>query len=257
MLAANLLQFLYIGLFYTCLRIVFKISIPDQAHLLEGTYLVTTFIVIVFSTSVKLELVSYAFWIASFIYSALIIIMLYCIISEYIDRSLDTIGWVTLSSAVAAILYPILLNLKRVKLLDIIKGTFYSMCLIPTHINIITIYAISNLHDVSWGSRPKVTNENAESRFRGIQSKREIEYKNFRSNVLVIWLLFNIAVVFAIYYTVQNSYYFMIDGLEWFLIGIAGFRIFFLTLFHICSCYKHKIINNYHGNYFPEVSKVI
>ena len=40
-------------------------------------------------------------------------------------------------------------------------GLFVYMLLIPMFSNVFTIYAMSNLHDISWGNRPETTGQEA------------------------------------------------------------------------------------------------
>ena len=80
---------------------------------------------------------------------------------------------------------PLMLNIGKVRTGDFIKGVVYSIFMSPTYVNIFTIFAISNIHDVSWGSRPVVNNPLS----RSAEQKKEENYKNYRSNFLVFWIL--------------------------------------------------------------------
>ena len=44
-----------------------------------------------------------------------------------------------------------------------IMGMFTYLLLIPMYINVFSIYAFSNLHDVSWGNRPTTTGTGTEA----------------------------------------------------------------------------------------------
>ena len=82
--------------------------------------------------------------------------------------------------------------MKHIKICEFIIGSFYIICLAPTYINIISIYAISNIHNITWGSRPDTKDRKTQSKFERAERNLEIEYKNFRSNFLLFWLLINI-----------------------------------------------------------------
>ena len=114
------------------------------------------------------------------------------------------------------IFVPIFINVSRIKLCSFMKGSMYVIYLAPTYVNILTIYAISNIHDVSWGSRPDNKDKKVESRFAKIEKKREINYKNYRSNFLIIWIIVNIAIANLITYSARNNY-------NWVIIYIAMF----------------------------------
>ena len=114
------------------------------------------------------------------------------------------------------IFVPIFLNVSRIKLCAFLKGSVYVIYLAPTYVNILTIYAISNIHDVSWGSRPDNKDKKVEARFAQMEEKREINYKNYRSNFLIIWITVNIIVAYLITYSARNDY-------DWVLIFIGMF----------------------------------
>ena len=80
---------------------------------------------------------------------------------------------------------PLVLNLSKLRAGDFIKGVLFSLFLSPTYVNIFTIYAISNIHDVSWGSRPATNDPVSKS----AEKKKEENYKNFRANFLVFWII--------------------------------------------------------------------
>ena len=104
------------------------------------------------------------------------------------------------------IFVPIFLNVSRIKLCAFLKGSVYVVYLAPTYVNILTIYAISNIHDVSWGSRPDNKDKKVEARFAKMEKKREINYKNYRSNFLIIWITVNIMVADLITYSARNDH---------------------------------------------------
>ena len=86
-----------------------------------------------------------------------------------------------------------------------ICGLFTYILLIPMYINVFSIYAFCNLHDVSWGNRPTTqgTGTEAFSADKQIQLMTEHNYQEFRANILFIWI-------------VANGAYF------WFVLGLAG-----------------------------------
>lgn len=69
------------------------------------------------------------------------------------------------------------------KIYDFIKGIIYATYLSPTYVNILTIYAISNIHDITWGSRPEINSEMHSQ----TEKKKEIIYKNYRSKFMMFW----------------------------------------------------------------------
>lgn len=100
-------------------------------------------------------------------------------------NSIETIALVVIVIWIASYALPLMLNISRLKLTDFVKGVIYSLFLSPTYVNIFTIFAISNIHDVSWGSRPATMDASVKA----AQSKKDELYKNFRANFLIFWIV--------------------------------------------------------------------
>ena len=73
---------------------------------------------------------------------------------------------------------------------DFIKGVLYATYMSPTYVNIMTIYSIVNIHDVSWGNRPSSQN----NKLQQIENRKGIMYRDYRANFLIIWIITNIIV---------------------------------------------------------------
>jgi hypothetical protein len=68
------------------------------------------------------------------------------------------------------------------------------LMLIPMFVNVFSIYAMANLHDISWGNRPSTqatTGTEAFSSKAAVQAKTAEDYKTFRANFLFAWLCCN------------------------------------------------------------------
>ena len=78
------------------------------------------------------------------------------------------------------------MNITKLRIVDFVKGVVYSIYMTPTYINIFTIFAISNIHDISWGSRPSNIQDTGS---KAMEKQKGIIYRNFRSNFLIMWLL--------------------------------------------------------------------
>jgi len=103
----------------------------------------------------------------------------------------------------------------------------YSIYLSPTYINIFTIYSISNIHDVSWGSRPATQNET----FAKIENKKMIMYRNFRSRFLIFWVAVNIIIGYGFLYLWREGFEDIIFYIGAFLVGLMFFRIILSTVY--------------------------
>lgn len=76
------------------------------------------------------------------------------------------------------------------------------LLLLPTFVNVMQVYSMSNLHDISWGNRPSVTaGTNILSADAKKQQELKANYMVFRVNFLAFWILANAA--FAI--VVENE----------------------------------------------------
>ena len=86
-----------------------------------------------------------------------------------------------------------------------VLGLLTYLLLLPVFINIMQVYSMSNLHDISWGNRPSA---NAGANMLSIDSKKQIELKHrymvFRVNFLAFWIMLNAA--FAIIISTYANY---------------------------------------------------
>jgi chitin synthase len=70
-----------------------------------------------------------------------------------------------------------------------VLGLISYLYMVPTFVNVFTVYAFCNLHDISWGNRPAHEVNSSSS---AMQEKLKIEYEVFRSYVLYVWFSANI-----------------------------------------------------------------
>ena len=78
-------------------------------------------------------------------------------------------------------------------------GFISYMLMMPVFTNVLQIYAMCNLHDVSWGNRPTSQGAEAFSAKRAEQEKLTNDYKVYRTNFVLCWLAAN------------TGYYILID----------------------------------------------
>ena len=123
-------------------------------------------------------------------------------------------------------------------------GLLSYILLIPVFINVFSIYAFSNLHDVSWGNRPTTTGTGTEafSADRATQLATEHQYQVFRANVLFIWLCANGAFFFIVLglssggdpTLVNDGAFGPLQGFTLFLAGIVVYKVVFAALY-VCK----------------------
>ena len=94
---------------------------------------------------------------------------------------------------------PLVLNCKDLSWLKVITGSLVLLCMLPTYINIFVIYAISNLHDISWGNRPTTAKVSKK------QVDLKISYEVFRSRCLVAFILANVAFAYIVIYLSRSN----------------------------------------------------
>jgi hypothetical protein len=71
-----------------------------------------------------------------------------------------------------------------------VLGLFSYLFMMPTFINIMQIYAMCNLHDISWGNRPTQGVEAMSSNHK-VQEKLKVDYMVYRAHFLYAWLIAN------------------------------------------------------------------
>ena len=72
-------------------------------------------------------------------------------------------------------------------------GFICYLLMIPMFSNVFTIYAMCNLHDISWGNRP-TTNSGGTEAFTASQKQQtatRVNYEVFRASVLFLWIISN------------------------------------------------------------------
>jgi len=122
--------------------------------------------------------------------------------------------------------------------------------MIPTFINILAVYAYSNIHDLSWGTkglekeaesksfkerkkgRGSIANfierekaqKEAERKRKRQQYKIEAQFKNFRTFILAFWILSNFWYANIILYIDEAGFCYL-SYLSFFIIGFNGLRV--------------------------------
>ena len=118
-------------------------------------------------------------------------------------------------------------------------GLISYMFMIPTFINVMQIYSMCNLHDISWGNRP-ATQQGVEA-VTADKKKQEVlrtEYQVYRANILFLWVVVNL--LFALTSTglagltqtnTVNEGFTFLDGLAMFIASLVFFKVFFGALY--------------------------
>ena len=78
----------------------------------------------------------------------------------------------------------------------LIIGMFLTIFMSPFYINIVIIYSMANLHDISWGNRE--INQ-------VIEDKRRKKLKNFRTDFFSLWSLWVFALTYICLMIFENT----------------------------------------------------
>jgi len=161
--------------------------------------------------------------------------MVGCSVLYAFEQTLASLSILFLLIYIATYVIPMLCNISQLKVCDFIKGVIYTIYLSPTYINIFTIYAIANIHDVTWGSRPSVVT----SQFATTEAKKNVLYKNYRSNFLVFWIVLNAVIGFVVVYLSRNGQVAIMFAIGTFLVLVNLVKLFF-SLVHLVKAKINK-----------------
>jgi len=172
-----------------------------------------------------------------------------------IDGQLGGFAVILFSAFLLSYIVPLVFNFNRLKIFDFVKGSIYAIFLAPTYVNILTIFAISNIHDVSWGSRPSGGDGAKLAIAARTERIKGIIYRNFRSNFLIIWLLINIAIGYVIVYLSRHDREYIILILGAILAFIILVKLFFSVLFMFQSTCENLLIDRHKSGFFKDVKE--
>ena len=124
-------------------------------------------------------------------------------------------------------------------------GFFAYMMMLPVFTNVFQIYAMCNLHDVSWGNRPSSTGQETFTEIKNSAIRAEADYKVYRTNFLMLWLASNAAYYVAMSEVIsfeQSKKRIDSDSgyLAWFSLYLAGLTLYRI-FFSICFILKWKL----------------
>ena len=135
-----------------------------------------------------------------------------------------------------------------------ILGLASYIFMMPTFINIMQIYAMCNLHDISWGNRPSTQGVEAVTMNQKAQEILKEDYKVFRAYFLYFWLLSNalfggltVALNNTGYVKFLNKYFTFLDGFALFVAGLIIFKFLF-SLIYTLKWNIRRWVDPYYGN---------
>ena len=113
------------------------------------------------------------------------------------------------------------------------------LIMLPGFINVMNLYSMCNLHDLSWGNRPSTSGgTNAFTDAQKKQAELKKEYEMYRVKFLMFWICGNAAYIIIVKSWMQSSSDIKNDGEIDFLVGFA-FVVAYLALFRLFSALFH------------------
>jgi len=146
---------------------------------------------------------------------AFMIFMIVAMFFYSLTSAINILSFIFIAVIVASYMVPLVMHRSTLRPIDFMKGVVYTLLLTPTFINIIVMYAICNIHDVSWGSRPSGAQATKASER---EAKMEASYKNYRSWFLLIWLIANASCGYSVLFISRR-------GLDFYLLIISGILV--------------------------------
>ena len=140
-------------------------KIFSWASLLDTLYVISHFLLIVVSSTMNLGDAGLFFKFFVNLYGCYIMAMVIMAI-VHLTQTLSLAAMFALIFGIGfgiSYVLPILINFRRVGVLKYGFGALTLLFLTPTYIIIMVIYAICNIHDISWGNRPDTAEAKTET----------------------------------------------------------------------------------------------
>ena len=262
MLIQMVLSFIIVGSFYAVFTIFLRAILPyenwwgitNPANIIQNVYIMFLGLTLLLSTTIDINWAENGFRLCSFVMGLFTFLMIGWSIVYALNESIQSISVIALAVFLLTYMIPLFVNIKNLKFWDFVKGLVYVTYLSPTYVNIFTIFSISNIHDVTWGSRPAGGGSAAEV---NTEKKKQIKYKDFRSQFLVIWCGVNAGVGYGISLLYNSGYNFVVFYLALFLVGVNVFKISLSLIHMVVSWVDRCRVNSFKRTMHSDVFKDI
>lgn len=251
-MAQMFLTLALVGSFYAVFSIFIRSMFPtdkcksiyEVANVLENIYVLLLFVILIVSVTRKVEKSGVYYQAAAVVLGLFMLITLTSSIFYFFvrtDQHLSLAFFFVIGTLLSYIL-PVLLHSRQISFLKFIVGTSALMFLTPTFINVFVVYAISNLHDVSWGNRPSNAGLSKE------EQNLKDNYEIFRSKSLLIWLIFNTAFAYSFIYAHRAGNDFFIMAMALYVGAILWLRLVFAIIHKLSTCCVASSLERYIKN---------
>ncbi|CAI2380186.1 unnamed protein product [Moneuplotes crassus] len=266
-----ILYFCSLGLFYSAFSVFIRAVLPSNtcisvtmaSNVTENIYLIFLFIVLMLSIAIKVRNAELGFKLCAILMGSFSLFMVYCAIMFAIKKEENIIPVCLIAFFTFSFLIPLILNFWNLYISDTLKGILYGFYLLPTYINIFTIFAMANIHEVASetvsGSLTK--DKELDAKVREAAKEKYEGYQYFRSLFLMGWLCVNFGVGAVITGFDRNDEKWFISYLGFVLAGVISFKLAFsgvhriVSWIHHCyvSCYVSKLRRKYKESVHSEV----
>ena len=195
------LTLVLVGSFYATFNILLDSFAPSDGEvklyswtsLADGLYVLAHFFLIIVSTTVNLGDAGLFFKFFVNVFGVYLMAML-ILAALHLTKTLSLAATFALIFGVGfgiSYVLPILINFRRVSVFKYVFGAITLLYLTPTYIIIMVIYAICNIHDISWGNRPDTAEAKQET---AKQRRTEEVFKAYRTKALLLWIILNVMI---------------------------------------------------------------
>jgi cellulose synthase/poly-beta-1,6-N-acetylglucosamine synthase-like glycosyltransferase len=253
MLLTTLVGYFIVGLFYASFSIFVRsifdsddcLSVSHAANVLENLYLTFLFFCLILSVWVKVEWAEIHFRVWSVFMGIFAVLMIVSMVYFYFESKISSISIYFFIILWASYISPLIFNFRSLKFTDFLKGIVYVIFMSPTYININSIYAVSNIHDVSWGSRQVDEGNSNKIAISNKKERMDSDYQNYRSKFLIIWLLLNNAAGFIVVLISRNNGIYYLFGIGALLVFIVGAKIVFSIIQTFVARFDRFLVNRH------------
>ena len=200
MIASFIFSLLLVGSLFATFSIFIRSFFSDEdcssfgvAKLFESLYLGILFVFTLMAITKPIQESNLIYSLIIYAFGIFIFISFGFGVKFFWEESKNSaVGIVLAATLVISYVVPWVLNCTKMNPFKYILGIIILMFLAPMYINIIIIYSMANLHDISWGNREV-----------GDQKKSEETRKNleqFRALYLIVWIFLNAVYGYAIIY---------------------------------------------------------
>lgn len=215
------------------IRTIFSLSVHgiyDFTNLIIQVYLFLLIMIFIMSYGTKPSRIKTYL---KFIYIIFSVYIFMAIGNTLASMNLTTYPAWVLNTFLAVIGCFIIGSILNCSLFTIIKFMLHYVSAFPTFTNVLNIYAICNIHDVTWGSRLDFPTPE--------ERKRADEYEHHRTRWVILWVISNVA-YYAIVMVSSND-----TGMYYLYVNIAIITVIYtvkfagsiLYLFQEIFCRKH------------------